>query len=190
MAQDIRKLFKEEPKVSSHKMPKGHEARFLDKLDKKLPVQPTRSLFTFLNIAASVVVLIGLSFGAYKYLNQSVEDESVMPIEVVETSPLGEISPQLKKVEDYYLANINLELSKMKVTPDNKDMFDGDLERLEELNNEYAVLADELTTSGPTERTVNALIDNLKLRLNLLYRLKEKLNELNSEPNELEGTQV
>lgn len=188
MAQDIRKLFKEEPKVSSHKMPKGHEARFLDKLDKDLPVKSTRSLFTFLNIAASVVILIGLSFGAYKYLNQSVEE--VIPVEVVETSPLGEISPQLKKVEDYYLANINLELSKMKVTPDNKEMFDGYLERLEELNNEYAVLADELTTSGPTERTVNALIDNLKLRLNLLYRLKEKLSELNNVTNELEGTQV
>jgi hypothetical protein len=188
MAQDIRKLFKEEPKLSGHKMPKGHEARFLDKLDNELPVQPTRSLFTFLNIAASVVILIGLSFGAYKYMNQSVED--VIPVEVVETSPLGEISPQLKKVEDYYLANINLELSKMKVTPDNKEMFDGYLERLEELNNEYAVLADELTTSGPTERTVNALIDNLKLRLNLLYRLKEKLSELNNVTNELEGTQV
>lgn len=188
MAQDIRKLFKEEPKVSGHKMPKGHEARFLDKLDNELPVQPTRSLFTFLNIAASVVILIGLSFGAYKYMNQSVEE--VIPVEVVETSPLGEISPQLKKVEDYYLANINLELSKMKVTPDNKEMFDGYLERLEELNNEYAVLADELTTSGPTERTVNALIDNLKLRLNLLYRLKEKLSELNNVTNGLEGTQV
>ena len=188
MAQDIRKLFKEEPKVSSHKMPKGHEARFLDKLDEALPKQTSRPLFSFLNIAASVVILIGLSFGAYKYFNQSVEE--VIPETVVQKSPLGEISPQLKKVEDYYLANINLELSEMKVTPENKEMFDGYLSQLEELNKEYNVLSDELTTSGPTERTINALIDNLKFRLNLLYRLKEKLNELNNEPNELEGTQV
>jgi len=190
MAQDIRKLFKEEPKVSSHKMPKGHEVRFLDKLDEALPKQTSRPLFSFLNIAASVVILIGLSFGAYKYFNQSVPE--IIPETIANTSPspLGEISPQLKKVEDYYLANINLELSKMKVTPDNKEMFDGYLEQLEELNTEYSVLADELTTSGPTERTVNALIDNLKLRLNLLYRLKEKLNELNNANNELEETQV
>ena len=182
MAQDIRKLFREEPKVSNQKMPKGHEARFLDRLDQELPEQKSKPIFSFLNIAASVVILIGMGFGAYKYFNQTVEIEPKE--EIVKTSPLGEISPQLKKVEDYYLANINLELSKMKVTPDNKEMFDGYLERLEELNNEYSVLADELTTSGPTERTVNALIDNLKLRLNLLYRLKEKLNELNNQNNE------
>jgi len=188
MAQDIRKLFKEEPKVSNHKMPKGHEARFLGKLDEALPKQASRPLFSFLNIAASVVILIGLSYGGYKYFNQSVPE--VIPETIAHNSPLGEISPQLKKVEDYYLANINLELSKMKVTPDNKEMFDGYLERLEELNTEYSVLADELTASGPTERTVNALIDNLKLRLNLLYRLKEKLNELNNANNELEETQV
>ena len=169
-------------------MPKGHEARFLEKLDKELPKQNSRPLFSFLNVAASVVILLGLSFGAYKYFNQPVEIDT--PTEVVKTSPLGEISPQLKKVEDYYLANINLELSKMKVTPENKEMFDGYLSQLEELNNEYNVLSNELTTSGPIERTINALIDNLKFRLNLLYRLKEKLNELNNEPNELEGIQV
>lgn len=189
MAQDIRKLFKEEPKVSNQKMPKGHEVRFLEKLDQALPEKKSRPLFTFLNIAASVVILIGLSFSAYKYFNQTPINDSASE-KVVKKSPLGEISPQLKKVEDYYLANINLELSKMKVTPENKEMFDGYLERLEELNKEYGVLADELTQSGPTEQTVNALIDNLKLRLNLLYRLKEKLNELNSETSQLEETQV
>jgi hypothetical protein len=189
MAQDIRKLFKEEPQVSNQKMPKGHEARFIEKLETEIPVKRVKPLFSFLNIAASVIIIVGFSFGAYKYFNQSVETDAV-PIEVVETSPLGEISPQLKKVEDYYLANINFELSKMEVTPDNKELFDGYLERMEELNKEYGVLADELTTSGPTERTVNALIDNLKLRLNLLYRLKEKLNELNSETNALVETQA
>ena len=37
MAQDIRKLFEDEPKVFKDKMPKGHEARFLKKLDKEFP---------------------------------------------------------------------------------------------------------------------------------------------------------
>ncbi len=69
MAQDIRKLFENEQKVSSDKMPQGHEARFLLKLDRELPEQPKRSLFTFLNIAASVVILIGLSFGGYKLMD-------------------------------------------------------------------------------------------------------------------------
>ncbi len=193
MAQDIRKLFELEPKMSGQKMPKGHEARFLDKLDSAFPEPKSKPLFSFLNIAASVVILIGLGFAATQFMSSDdvmTNESEQVSTEGTAESPLGKLSPQLKKVEDYYLANINLELSKMKVTPDNKELFDGYLDRLEELNREYGVLADELTQSGPTELTVNALIDNLKLRLNLLYRLKEKLNELNNETNKLEETQV
>ena len=183
MAQDIRKLFDSEHQskdlqVIKESMAKGHESRFLKKLDVELPLRSKKSPFTFLNIAASVVLLLGFSFGAYQFLGS--EQVAEIPVETVATKSLGDISPQLKKVEDYYLANINLELSKMKVTPESKELFDGYLERLEELNIEYAALADELTQSGPSELTVNALINNLKLRLNLLYRLKEKLSELNA----------
>ncbi|TJY32879.1 hypothetical protein [Pontimicrobium aquaticum] len=191
MAQDIRQLFENEQKVSKDTMPKGHEARFLQKLDRELPAPPKQSVFTFLNIAASVVILIGLSFGAYKFLDTN--PDNPIGTEVVETekeSPLGKLSPELKKVEDYYLANINLELSKIEVTPETKELFEGYLERLEELNKEYELLSQELTKSGPTEQTINASIENLKLRLNLMYRLKEKLNELKNDTNQLEQIQA
>ena len=188
MAQDIRKLFENEPKVFKDKMPKGHEAKFSKMLDEALPVKSKKSAFTFLNIAASVVLLIGFSFGAYQFLGS--EDVEIPTQETVARKSLGDISPQFKKVEDYYLANINLELSKMKVTPESKELFDGYLVRLEELNKEYHRLEEELTQFGPNEQTVNALIDNLKLRLNLLYRLKEKLSELNEHNNTYEDLQA
>jgi hypothetical protein len=188
MAQDIRKLFENEPKVFKDKMPEGHEARFLKKLDKELPVKSNKSMFTFLNIAASVILLIGFSFGAYQFIGSETEE---LPVETtVARKSLGDISPQFKKVEDYYLANINLELSKMKVTPELKELFDSYLVRLDELNKEYARLEEDLTQSGPNEQTINALIDNLKLRLNLLYSLKEKLSELNQSNNKFEEVQA
>ncbi len=198
MAQDIRKLFEEEQKVFNDKMPKGHEARFLEKLDVELPVneKPVRKLFSFINIAASVVLLIGLGYGALQFIGKETPvdpegTEVVTNNPATETeTPLGKLSPELKKVEDYYIASINLELSKMKITPENKELFDGYLARLEELNKEYEVLSKELTESGPSERIINASIENLKLRLNLMYRLKEKLSELNNETNGLEQTQA
>ncbi|WP_299334794.1 hypothetical protein [uncultured Psychroserpens sp.] len=186
MAQDLRHLFKNEEKTSQLKMSEGHEARFLEKLDKALPEDPSvKNRFSVFYIAASVVVLLGLAFGAYKFFQ---EPKSVLPQVVETTNPekeqqlksLGDISPDLKKVEDYYLANINLELSKVKLTPDNKELFDGYVVRLAELNQEYKRLSVELTENGPNELTVSALIDNLKLRLNLLYRLKEQLHDLNT----------
>lgn len=185
MAQDIRKLFEAENKLKKHHMPEGHEMRFLNKLDEALPSDSVkRSSFSFMRIAASIVILIGLSFGAYKIF----EKPPVQSLQVVSTEEsekdkkmksLGDISPDLKKVEDYYLANINLELSKVKLTPKNKELFDGYVAKLEELNKEYERLSIELTENGPNELTVSALIDNLKLRLNLLYRLKEQLKDLN-----------
>ena len=185
MAQDIRKLFKEEEKLSHQKMPKGHEARFLSKLDSQLPETSIKKRFSFMQIAAAVVIILGLSFGFFKYF----EKEQPQNLEIVDTNDteknetlksLGDISPDLKKVEDYYLANINLELSKVKLTPENKELFDSYVVRLDELNKEYKKLSVELTENGPNELTVSALIDNLKLRLNLLYRLKEQLNDLNT----------
>lgn len=150
-----------------------------------MPVKK-KTNFSWLQIAASLVVFLGLSFGAFKYFQSSAVVEpanNVAVTKTLETKTLGDVSPGLKKVEDYYLASINLELSKVKYTPETKDVFDGYLKQINVLNKEYENLSVELTKNGPNELTVNALIDNLKYRLNLLYRLREQLNELNASNN-------
>ena len=185
MAQDIRKLFTNEDKLSKEEMPKGHEMRFLNKLEAELPETKDEGFrFNFMKIAASIVIVLGLGYGAFKFIDKPIEP--IKGAEVVNTTSeqqdlksLGDISPDLKKIEDYYMANINLELSKIKITPETKELFDSYVSRLGELNSEYQILSKELTEDGPSERTVDALINNLKLRLNLLYRFKEQLRELN-----------
>ena len=181
MAQDLRNLFEEDPKEHNIKMSEGHDARFLQKLNKELPKSNPSHRFRFLNIAASVIVLLGLSYGVFQFFQSSTDP--IEPTTVENTGPknLGEVSPDLKKVEDYYLASINLELSKVQLTPENKELFDGYVQRLKELNDEYDTLTIELTSNGPNEETLNALIDNLKYRLNLVIRLKEKLQEFNDD---------
>ena len=185
MAQDLKKLFEEDRLKIQNGMPSGHEARFAKKLEQELPAIAIKKRFRIWNVAASVVVLLGLSFGAYQFFKSPVEinqpDDTVVTLK-----SLGDVSPDLKKVEDYYVANINLELANVKLTPENKELFDSYILRLEELNKEYKRLSVELTENGPNELTVSALIDNLKLRLNLLYRLKEQLRELNT----FDGNQV
>lgn len=186
MAQDIRDLIKNDKTQFKSKMSKGHESRFLEKLESELPQNNDRQKsWSWLNIAASVVIVLGLSFGAYNFFQESSYDKiepDLVENNEMETNmkSLGDVSPDLKKVEDYYLANINLELSKVKLTPENKELIDGYLNQLAELNKEYKNLSLELTNSGPNELTVNALITNLKMRLNLMYRLKEQLELLNN----------
>ncbi len=195
MGQDLRKLFEEERKKQQFAMKPGHEARFLDRLDTELPVVPKRRpTYFWLGIAASVVVLLGI--GAFFFLNQSTS--APQPPATIgdkgETSSqkegitLGDLSPDLQKVENYYVANINYEISRLQISEDNKGLVDGYLEQLDVLNKEYETLNEELNTIGPNDETISALIQNLQLRLQLLQKLKQKLNQLKSSENEQETT--
>ncbi len=190
MGQDLKKLFKNE-KPSSLKMREGHEARFLEKLEKELP-KTKKNTFFFMKIAAAAIVLIVSGFFVYTFLNKgaiTTNDPSIVTITVKEEDKpnqitLGNISPELKKVEDYYIANINLELSQIEITEENKQLLDGYMQRLNELNDEYNTLGVELNQVGPNEQNITSLINNLQIRLQLLYRLKDKLKELKETQNE------
>ncbi len=187
MAQDLRELFKEE-KDKRYPMKDGHEERFLELLDKELPLR-RKSTFYFIKIAASVLVLFSL--GIYTYINyksDTLQQPAVVENETENTKAqgysLGDFSPELKKIENYYVANINLELSRLEVSNENKAMVDDYMRRLSELDEEYKRLNIELNEIGPNDQTITALIKNLQLRLQLLQKLKEKLNQLKSSENE------
>lgn len=187
MARDLRKLFEEEQESEQFLMTKGHEKRFMDRMEKELPKQEKSSFF-ILKIAASILVLA--SIGTFFYING---EDNTIPMTIVDKATvvetknsisLGDLSPDLKKVENYYVANINLVLSKLDASGNNKVLVDGYMERLAELNLEYKNLNTELNQIGPNDKTITALIKNLQLRLQLLQRLKEKLNEVQSSKSE------
>ncbi len=185
MKRDIRKLFEEDSKLAKGQMPEGHDARFLQRLEEELPIKRSNSFF-FLKIAAALIVFLGLGYGIFTQMDKEVVNPELVEVEEKKTQiqSLGDISPDLKKVENYYLASINMELAKMTYAPENMELIDGYLKRLGDLNTEYDHLNKELTETGPNIETVDALINNLKLRLNLLQRLKDQLNELNNNQNE------
>jgi hypothetical protein len=188
MKQDLRTLFEEE-RAKKHKMKDGHEARFEARLDQAFPRRGVIRLNAFIGIAASVVILLGLGF---VFIQQMQSGEAVKTT-VIDKNPkeevpqgisLGDVSPDLKKVETYYVNSINLELAKLELSPDNKVVVDDFMARLGELNQEYKNLNIELNEIGPNEQTIGALIKNLQLRLQLLLKLKEKLHQLKSTQNE------
>lgn len=187
MPQDLRDLFREDVSKRSAKMKAGHEDRFLRRLEKELPATK-KSSFLIWKVAASVAVILGV--GLYFINKDGINpiDYKVVdtdnPTKKVKTFSLGDLSPDLKKVEDYYVSTINFELSKLELTEDNKGLVDSYLEQLSELDEEYEKLNIELNEIGPNDQTINALIKNLQLRLQLLQKLKIKLNELKSSENE------
>ncbi|AEM69375.1 hypothetical protein Murru_0319 [Allomuricauda ruestringensis DSM 13258] len=199
MARDLRKLFEKEREQKRFTMEDRHEGRFLAKLEKELPNNPPKKkVFSlWMQIAASVVVALGLSI--YYFNNTDPIDVPEEQVTVVdrdnsngsgEGMSLGDLSPDLKKIETYYTTNINLQLSDLDVDPENKELMDSYMERLAELNKEYHRLNEELNELGPNDQTINALIKNLQLRLQLLQKLKTKLNQLKSSKNEQESSNI
>ena len=187
MSQDLRKLLGKE-RERKFNMKKGHEDRFMERLNESFPKQRTRIIPNW-SIAAAIVVLLGIGF---YYINDMESDKQVNTTIVSKDQntksqqgiSLGDLSPDLKKLEHYYVANINLELSQLEISPENKVLVDSFMDRLAELNGEYNSLNKELNRMGPNDQTISALIQNLQLRLELLYKLKDKLNELKSSENE------
>ncbi|TDT47527.1 hypothetical protein CLV90_1603 [Maribacter spongiicola] len=187
MEQDLREMFKKDREEQRHTIKHGHEERFLKKLEESTPVQKKTDK-GWLKIAASVAVIISIGLG-FLYFNKNADNKTTV-VDNINTEEqkseftFGDLSPDLKKVESYYVANINLELAKLEVSPDTKELIDSFMEQLNNLNIEYKTLNIELKELGPNDQTITALIENLQLRLQLLQKLKRKLNELKLSKNE------
>lgn len=194
MGQDIKDLLKNEQLHIQNGLSEGHEARFLDRLDEALPEtkeneESKKTSFSIYKIAAAIILIISLGALVYQQLQPNIEANEVVNTDHENTekpslTSLGDVSPDLKKIEDYYLASINYELTQVEVSEIGKQLFKSYMDKLALLNDEHKVLQQELTDIGPNEETINAMIDNLQFRLKLLYQLKEKLNELKKSEND------
>ena len=182
MAQDLRDLMKEyEPQTP--KLSAGHETRFEQKLDAIFAEKQRRPYFLWLRIAAILIVVVSIGYAGYRYLSEPTikKNTEIVTTDQGNETPiitLGDLSPDLKKVEDFYTTGINVQLASLQKTPENEEIINGYLQRLEELDKAYQALNAELNKVGPSEATITALIDNLKLRLEVLFKLKNKLKEL------------
>jgi len=202
MAQDLRELFKEDKKkMQKPVMPNGHQKRFEDLLEKRLPKEDeteTGKRFYWLKIAAVLVFAIGALSLFMMNGSGNNDHQKVVNTTKEEKKPvtekdiyLSDISPEYKQIEDYYLANINTELSQLNITTENKELIDSFMLQLEQLDEEYKRLNSEIKETGIDEQTVSSLINNLELRLDMLFKLKNKLKEIKQESlQEIQGNQI
>jgi hypothetical protein len=186
MQQDIREKltgFKDEQIELSANHFRKFEALLKSKMHKQKPKQKP---FKWLSIAASIVLLISLGIKFY-------------PTELIEAYPkeiktnqitLGNISPEFNTIEAYYTNSINIEISQLDLSDESKDIVDGYLLKIAKLTKEYKSLTKELNTKGVNDATIDALISNLQLRLQLLQRLKKQLKQLKNLNTKQNETQI
>ena len=181
MLNDIKEIMKSY-KNQETSLSANHRNKFHDRLLKEVHKQPKKNKYRWLQVAASVVFIVSAYIG---FLNPEMLQET--PIKRTKEIRLGSLSPEFKSIENYYTNSINYEISNLDVNENNKEILESYLAKIVELTTEYASLTSELNTKGVDDRIINALINNLQLRLQLLQRLKKQLNDfkkINSAQNE------
>ncbi len=195
MAQDIRELLKQDKRLPSERITEGHQQRFMDRLEIELPVKTTKNInYSWLKIAASVVIILSVSMMTFNQFQgdtpnttdivDNTEVKNSMVVLDKQSSPLAEISPEYEKVENTILTSIKFQLSQITVDDTNRELVESFMARLKNLDGEYQRLNKELMEVGPNQQSIEAMIENLKMRLSLLNRLNDKLKELEKIANE------
>ncbi len=160
MARDIKKMFENYTPESSE-IPSGHEARFEAKLNKAFSEdisEEKKASIPWLKIAAVAIVFFAVCFFGYQQLSRNSPNTStdqnntlVEGNSEISKNPqltLADISPDLKKLQEFYMTGINMQLASLKIDDGNRELVDGYMQMLAELDKEYSALNAELTKVG------------------------------------------
>lgn len=163
MEDNIPSFFKEsefdfrEPQV-------GHLERFEHKLKN---TQGKRKLpWSWMSIAASIVLIIGFAFGKY----------SQKP-----TTVLGSISPKMQEVESYFVSTINVELKEIEKNRslETESIIEFAINEIENLEDQYQTFAKDLKKDNNNQRAIiSAMIKNYQKRLEILQSVLDQIERI------------
>jgi hypothetical protein len=163
----------------------GHLERFNVKLERRFQTAPVkRSIVPYLLRAAVVTLLITLS-------SLWTWDHFIRPGSSRMT--LGQVSPQYKEVESYYVHQVNLMEGEivnvdLKNNPEQKTLL---LKEMESMDSTYVSLQKELKANPNDERIINAMIEHYQTKLEVMsYIVNQLKNIRNENQNKKENEKV
>jgi hypothetical protein len=164
---------------------KGHLERFNRKLEKRFQVNvPKRSIVPYLLKAAVVTLLVTLS-SLWTWDHFIRTSNSRMT--------LGQVSPQYKEVENYYIHQVNLMEGEivnvdLKNNPDQKAML---LTEMKSMDSVYVSLQKELKANPNDERIINAMIEHYQTKVEIMSYIVSQLKTMrNGNQNNTENEKV
>lgn len=182
MKQDLRELFEKERDHNKPSLADGHLDRFAKLLDEKLPQKKESGKFRYWMVAASAAVLMGVAGLFYQTSSNGSPEVVDAPSEVLKSEripvrefELQEVAPEFEKIENFYLASLNIELASLDINDHNREIVDSFMKQLSGLDQEYQRLNEELQQYGANSQTLEAMVRNLQFRLDLLLQVKNRI---------------
>jgi hypothetical protein len=163
----------------------GHLERFNVKLERRFQAAPVkRSIVPYLLRAAVVTLLITLS-SLWTWDHFIRTGSSRMT--------LGQVSPQYKEVESYYVHQVNLMEGEivnvdLKNNPEQKTLL---LKEMKSMDSTYVSLQKELKANPNDERIINAMIEHYQTKLEIMTYIVNQLKTIrNDNQNKKENEKV
>ncbi len=178
MEQDIRDLFKQDE--SKKELPQDHREEFLEKLNRLKRKKESKINFNYLYKIAAVILLF-VSVG-YFAINRSGSNPKIVEETNLET--------QIKEVEKKYLASIDEEWQNFLTITDDEKLVKRYEKKLEELNIDYQEMSTEFKKDTKNILVIEALVENLQTRLQLLKDIQEHINLLNQKTEQHETISI
>jgi len=153
----------------------GHLDRFSRKLEVRFGATTTiRSIVPYLLKAAVVTLLITLS-SLWTWDHFIRPDRSRMT--------LGDVSPQYREVENYYIHQVNLmesEIGSITLSgdPEQREMLNAELRSMDSV---YVQLQKELKANPDDERIISAMIEHYQTKLEVLSYIVNQLKSIRDE---------
>ena len=153
----------------------GHFERFNRKLEIKFQVATVkRSIVPYLLKAAVVTLLITLS-SLWTWDHFIRTGSSRMT--------LGQVSPQYKEVENYYVHQVNMMEGEivnvdLKNSPDQKVLL---MKEMKSMDSTYVSLQKELKANPNDERIINAMIEHYQTKLEVMTYIVNQLKTIRND---------
>jgi predicted DNA-binding antitoxin AbrB/MazE fold protein len=154
---------------------KGHFERFNRKLEVRFQATTIRrSIVPYLLRAAVVTLLVTLS-------SLWTWDHFIRPGSSRMT--LGQVSPQYKEVENYYLHQVNLMEGEivnvdLKNSPEQKVVL---MKEMQSMDSVYVSLQKELKANPNDERIINAMIEHYQTKLEVMTYIVSQLKSIRND---------
>ena len=163
----------------------GHLERFNRKLEKRFQVNTIkRSIVPYLLKAAVVTLLITLSsLWTWDHFIRTGSTRMT----------LGQVSPQYKEVENYYVHQVNLMEGEivnvdLKNNPAQKTML---MKEIKSMDSTYVSLQKELKANPNDERIINAMIEHYQTKLEVMTYIVNQLKTIrNDNQNKKENEKI
>jgi len=155
----------------------GHLERFSIKLEIRSQSRANRrSIVPYLLRAAVVTLLVTLS-------SLWTWDHFIRPGSSRMT--LGQVSPQYKEVENYYLHQVNMMEGEivnvdMKNNPEQKELL---IKEMKGMDSVYVSLQKELKANPNDERIINAMIEHYQTKLEVMTYIVNQLKTIRNDNN-------